>query len=208
MFIIYSKNIDSRFKSPLWLHQYEICGFINIWRWHILCRYRTIYLPWCYWFNKSTTNWRFFLGDLTAWLMYCNVFIICLIFQAYFILGGSLVSEGATWVVAFSSIRKGAKEVQMSVKDYSKFPILSLSKRWKRYLNFLPKRLDSLNFSYTVVSLYGRSTLNNEANVSFQYNRISTSVVYAVLFQNSFNFLRTSHISLSWTSLYANKKNC
>nr|XP_023026337.1 zinc transporter 9-like isoform X2 [Leptinotarsa decemlineata] len=38
--------------------------------------------------------------------------------QAYFILGGSLVSEGATWVVAFNSIRKGAKGAKMSVKDY------------------------------------------------------------------------------------------
>lgn len=40
--------------------------------------------------------------------------------QAYFILAGSLVSEGATWLVAFNSIRKGAKEVNMTVKDYSK----------------------------------------------------------------------------------------
>ncbi|XP_066252899.1 proton-coupled zinc antiporter SLC30A9, mitochondrial [Euwallacea similis] len=39
-------------------------------------------------------------------------------FWAYFILGGSLVSEGATWLVAFNSIRKGAREVNMSVKDY------------------------------------------------------------------------------------------
>lgn len=42
-------------------------------------------------------------------------------FQAYFILAGSLVSEGATWLVAFNSIRRGAKEVDMSVKDYSKW---------------------------------------------------------------------------------------
>ncbi|ERL88156.1 zinc transporter 9 [Dendroctonus ponderosae] len=39
-------------------------------------------------------------------------------FWAYFILGGSLVSEGATWLVAFNSIRKGAREINMSVKDY------------------------------------------------------------------------------------------
>nr|CAI5864453.1 unnamed protein product [Callosobruchus analis] len=39
-------------------------------------------------------------------------------FWAYFILGGSLVSEGATCLVAFNSIRKGAKQMQMSVKDY------------------------------------------------------------------------------------------
>lgn len=41
-------------------------------------------------------------------------------FQAYFILGGSLVSEGATWLVAFNSIRRGAKESNMTVKEYSK----------------------------------------------------------------------------------------
>lgn len=40
--------------------------------------------------------------------------------QAFFVLGGSLVSEGATWLVAFNSVRKGAKEVNMSIKDYSK----------------------------------------------------------------------------------------
>lgn len=39
-------------------------------------------------------------------------------FWAYFILGGSLVSEGATWLVAFNTIRKGAREINMSVKDY------------------------------------------------------------------------------------------
>ncbi|KAF7283545.1 solute carrier family 30 member 9 [Rhynchophorus ferrugineus] len=39
-------------------------------------------------------------------------------FWAYCILGGSLVSEGATWLVAFNSIRKGARDINMSVKDY------------------------------------------------------------------------------------------
>uniref|UniRef100_A0AAR5PUS8 Proton-coupled zinc antiporter SLC30A9, mitochondrial n=1 Tax=Dendroctonus ponderosae TaxID=77166 RepID=A0AAR5PUS8_DENPD len=39
-------------------------------------------------------------------------------FWDYFILGGSLVSEAATWLVAFNSIRKGAREINMSVKDY------------------------------------------------------------------------------------------
>lgn len=39
-------------------------------------------------------------------------------FWAYCILGGSLVSEGATWLVALNSIRKGAREINMSVKDY------------------------------------------------------------------------------------------
>lgn len=41
-------------------------------------------------------------------------------FQAYFILGGSLVSEGATFLVAFNSIRKGAAEANITVRDYSK----------------------------------------------------------------------------------------
>lgn len=40
-------------------------------------------------------------------------------FWAYFILSGSLVSEGATWLVAFNSIRKGARAANMAVKDYS-----------------------------------------------------------------------------------------
>ncbi|CAG9860785.1 unnamed protein product [Phyllotreta striolata] len=39
-------------------------------------------------------------------------------FWAYFILAGSLVSEGATWLVAFNSIRRGAREVNMPVKEY------------------------------------------------------------------------------------------
>lgn len=39
-------------------------------------------------------------------------------FWAYFILAGSLVSEGATWLVALNSVRKGAKEVNMTVRDY------------------------------------------------------------------------------------------
>lgn len=39
-------------------------------------------------------------------------------FWAYFILGGSIVSEGATWLVALNSIRKGAREINISVKEY------------------------------------------------------------------------------------------
>jgi len=39
-------------------------------------------------------------------------------FWAYVILGGSLVSEGATWLVALNSIQKGAKDINMSVKEY------------------------------------------------------------------------------------------
>ncbi|KAJ3659375.1 hypothetical protein Zmor_011065 [Zophobas morio] len=39
-------------------------------------------------------------------------------FWAYFILGGSLVSEGATWLVAYNSIRRGARNVNVPVKDY------------------------------------------------------------------------------------------
>lgn len=43
----------------------------------------------------------------------------CFYFQGYCVLGGSLISEGATWFVAFMSIKKGARENSMSVKDYS-----------------------------------------------------------------------------------------
>ncbi|XP_018329901.1 zinc transporter 9 [Agrilus planipennis] len=39
-------------------------------------------------------------------------------FWAYFILAGSLVSEGATLLVAFNSLRKGAKEKNMSLNEY------------------------------------------------------------------------------------------
>ncbi|XP_017778546.1 PREDICTED: zinc transporter 9 isoform X2 [Nicrophorus vespilloides] len=40
------------------------------------------------------------------------------LFWGYFVLGGSLISEGATWYVAFMSVRKGAQENNMSIKDY------------------------------------------------------------------------------------------
>ncbi|XP_065159015.1 proton-coupled zinc antiporter SLC30A9, mitochondrial [Atheta coriaria] len=40
------------------------------------------------------------------------------LFWGYCILGGSLISEGATWYVAFMSIRKGAIECKMSIRDY------------------------------------------------------------------------------------------
>ncbi|XP_063982991.1 proton-coupled zinc antiporter SLC30A9, mitochondrial [Diachasmimorpha longicaudata] len=39
-------------------------------------------------------------------------------YWAYFILGGSLVSEGATLLVAINSVRKGAEEKRQSFKDY------------------------------------------------------------------------------------------
>jgi zinc transporter 9 len=39
-------------------------------------------------------------------------------FQAFFILGGSLVSEGATLLVAVNSIRKGARQNQMTFTEY------------------------------------------------------------------------------------------
>ncbi|CAB0020304.1 unnamed protein product [Nesidiocoris tenuis] len=39
-------------------------------------------------------------------------------FWAYCILGGSLVSEGATLLVAINSIKKGAREKRMSFKEY------------------------------------------------------------------------------------------
>ena len=39
-------------------------------------------------------------------------------YWAYFILGGSLVSEGATLMVAINSIKKGAMEKGMKFKEY------------------------------------------------------------------------------------------
>jgi zinc transporter 9 len=39
-------------------------------------------------------------------------------FQAFFILGGSLVSEGATLLVAVNSIRKGARQNKMTFTEY------------------------------------------------------------------------------------------
>ncbi|KPJ01953.1 Zinc transporter 9 [Papilio xuthus] len=39
-------------------------------------------------------------------------------FWAYFVLGGAVVSEGATLMVALSAIRKGAKEANMSLREY------------------------------------------------------------------------------------------
>lgn len=40
------------------------------------------------------------------------------LFWGYCVLGGSLISEGATWYVAFMSILKGSRASNMSVKDY------------------------------------------------------------------------------------------
>lgn len=39
-------------------------------------------------------------------------------YWAYFILGGSLVSEGATLMVAINSIKKGALEKRLKFKEY------------------------------------------------------------------------------------------
>ncbi|XP_045492378.1 zinc transporter 9 [Colias croceus] len=39
-------------------------------------------------------------------------------YWAYFVLGGAVVSEGATLMVALSAIRKGAKEANMSLYEY------------------------------------------------------------------------------------------
>ncbi|VVC89166.1 unnamed protein product [Leptidea sinapis] len=41
-------------------------------------------------------------------------------YWAYFVLGGAVVSEGATLMVALNAIKKGAKEANMSLYDYSK----------------------------------------------------------------------------------------
>lgn len=42
-------------------------------------------------------------------------------FWAYIILSGSIVSEGLTLYIAINSIKKGAKEQNMEIKDYSKY---------------------------------------------------------------------------------------
>lgn len=44
-------------------------------------------------------------------------------FWAFFILGGSLVSEGATLLVAINSIKQGAKKMGLSFQDYGKIII-------------------------------------------------------------------------------------
>lgn len=46
-------------------------------------------------------------------------------FWAFFILGGSLVSEGGTLLMAVSSIRSGAKMAQMTLSEYGKLKIFS-----------------------------------------------------------------------------------
>lgn len=43
-------------------------------------------------------------------------------------LGGAVVSEGATLMVALSAIRKGAKEAHMSLYEYGELKMLSRSK--------------------------------------------------------------------------------
>lgn len=43
------------------------------------------------------------------------------LYWAYLILGGSLLSEGGTCLIAFNAIRSGARKSNMSVRDFSKF---------------------------------------------------------------------------------------
>lgn len=50
-----------------------------------------------------------------------------LVFQAFCILGGSLVSEGATLLVAINSIRKGARIKGMSFREYGDYVVLNYS---------------------------------------------------------------------------------
>lgn len=42
-------------------------------------------------------------------------------FQAFFILGGSLLSEGATLIMAVNAIRQGAAKLNMPFTKYSKY---------------------------------------------------------------------------------------
>jgi len=46
-------------------------------------------------------------------------FTYFLYLQAFYILAGSFVSEGATLFLAVNSVRKRAKALDMSFKDYS-----------------------------------------------------------------------------------------
>lgn len=43
------------------------------------------------------------------------------VFQAFFILGGSLLSEGATLIMAINAIRQGAARHNMSFSKYSQY---------------------------------------------------------------------------------------
>lgn len=43
------------------------------------------------------------------------------LYWAYFILGGSLISEGGTLIVAFNEVQKGAAREKMTVKEYSMY---------------------------------------------------------------------------------------
>lgn len=49
-------------------------------------------------------------------------------YWAYFILGGSLASEGATLLVAFNSIRIGARKSDVSLSEYGKYFVKNYSK--------------------------------------------------------------------------------
>lgn len=107
---------DSRLLPPLRILQHEVrgvadfrCGYILRWNGPIvLPRYFRAFAPWA--------HEGLFLGEPKPLSSRGGSNGL----QAYFILGGSLVSEGATWLVAFNSIRKGAREINMSVKDYSR----------------------------------------------------------------------------------------
>lgn len=60
-------------------------------------------------------------------------------YWAFFILGGSLVSEGATLLVAINSIRDGARKMGSSFREYGKESIVDILSFMINY-NFHPSR--------------------------------------------------------------------
>ncbi|OWR53144.1 Zinc transporter 9 [Danaus plexippus plexippus] len=64
------------------------------------------------------TNMRYVSSLISGVGIFCVGCGLSFYHGAYFVLGGAVVSEGATLMVALSAIRKGAKEAHMSLYEY------------------------------------------------------------------------------------------
>ncbi len=109
---------DCRLRPSVRLYKHEVCVVVNIWRWYILYRNWPVVLPWHPGLSESSTNRRFLLGKLIERWPNFKAVNSTQNFQAFCILGGSLISEGATLMVAVSTIRHAAKANNQTFKEY------------------------------------------------------------------------------------------
>lgn len=110
---------DRWLRSSVRVHQHEVCFIIDIWRWHLLSWNGIVILPRICGLSESSSHRRFFLGNSTVEnQLFGTQFKQRLNFQAFCILGGSLISEGGTLVVAINAIRHAAKANNQTFKEY------------------------------------------------------------------------------------------